>query len=148
MHGRSKYTESRLWAVWFTVVSFVLVLWGAVFAVFGLGVLPLVNSKVLLTWESALYGSVLVGWGSTLVLSGRIAFRRNDRELMKVLLLGLIVWLLMEGSFSLYLGVFINSGVDVAVMLLFGLPLARGISRPIPDDSGPRDNKPLEHDSK
>ncbi len=144
---RSQTTKSRLWAAWFTPISAILVLWGAFFAFFGLGALPLVSANVLLPWESALYGAVLVGWGTTLAFAGRIAFRRGDRELMGILLIGLFMWLLIEGAFSLYLGVFINAGVDVAVMVLFAIPLAKGIaSHPRPENPSPRDHEPLEHD--
>ncbi len=145
---RSQTTESQIWAAWFILISVILVFWGAFFAFFGLGALPFVSAKVLLSWESALYGAVLVGWGMTLALAGRIAFRRGDKELMKILLVGLFVWLLIEGAFSLYLGVFINAGVDVVVMVLFAIPLAKGIaSHSRPEDPGPRDHEPLEHDS-
>ena len=46
---------------------------------------------------------------------------------MKNLLYGLIVWLVVEASFSLYFGVFFNIGVDIAVLGLFAIPLIRGI---------------------
>src|SRR5215472_14001371 len=61
--------------------------------------------------------------GTTLFLAGRLAFRRNDAELMKILLSGLIVWLVVEAIFSFYLGVFFNVGVDLAVLALFSFPL-------------------------
>ena len=57
-----------LW--WFSVISVILVLWGVVFTVFGLGVLPVINHAVLLRWESALYGAIMIGWGTTLFSSG------------------------------------------------------------------------------
>jgi|SRR4029453_2705610 hypothetical protein len=72
--------NSKLLMTWFSVVSVILVLVGAFFAVFGLGVLP-VNKDVLLQWESAIYGAIMIGWGATLLYAGRLAFRRNDIEL-------------------------------------------------------------------
>ncbi len=65
----------------------------------------------------------MVGWGVTLLMVGRIAFRRNDTELMKVLLWGIILWLIIEGFFSAYLGVWFNVGVDIAVLGLFSFPI-------------------------
>jgi hypothetical protein len=56
-------------------VSVILVLAGAFFAFIGLGVLP-VNKDLLLQWESAIYGAIMVGWGATLLFAGRLAFRR------------------------------------------------------------------------
>ena len=118
----------KLLMTWFSVVSAILVLAGATFAFFGLGILP-VSKDVLLQWESAIYGTIMIGWGTTLFLAGRLAFRRNDAELMKILLLGLIAWLIVEAMFSLYLGVFFNVGVDLAVLALFGLPLIKAIRK-------------------
>ena len=114
--------------VWYCTVSIILVLVGITFSVFGLQILP-VNRSVLLSWESAIYGAIMMGWGATLFLLGRIAFRRHDTELMKAMFCGLFVWLVVEAVFSLYLGVFLNVGVDVAVLALFSIPLIIGIRR-------------------
>jgi len=110
----------------FCVVASILMLAGAVFSVFGLGILP-VDKNVLLPWESAIYGAIMIGWGATLFLLGRLAFRRDDAALMKIMLIGIAVWLVVEALFSLYLGVLFNVGVCIAVLLLFGLPLVIGI---------------------
>ncbi|HEY9204432.1 MAG TPA: hypothetical protein VIO58_00810 [Candidatus Methanoperedens sp.] len=112
--------------LWFSVISTILVLWGIVFAFFGLGILP-VDRETLLPWESAIYGAIMMGWGTTLFFAGRIAFRRNDAELMKTILYGLLVWLIVEALFSAYLGVWFNVGVDIGVLGLFSFPLIRGI---------------------
>lgn len=118
-------TSRRLMA-WFSAVSGILVLAGVLFASFGLGILP-VDRGTLLRWESAIYGAIMMGWGTALLLIGRIAFRRNDAELMKALLYGLFVWLVVEALFSAYLGVWFNVGVDIAVLVLFSFPLIRGV---------------------
>lgn len=107
---------------WFTVVSAILVLWGIVFTVVGLGVLP-VERRVLLAWESAIYGAIMMGWSITLLLVGRIALQRDDRELTRGLLIGIAVWLVVEGLSSARFGVWFNVGVDVGVFLLFSVPL-------------------------
>lgn len=116
------------WRIWFSLVSVIAILWGIVFTVFGLGVLPL-RPDVLLRWESALYGAILVGWGVTLFLAGRIALRRNDVELIRVILIGVVVWLVIEAVFSARLGVWFNVGVDAAVLALFTLPLLSALHR-------------------
>ena len=111
---------------WFSAVSVILVLWGAVFAFFGLGILP-IDRRVLPSWESAIYGAIMMGWGTTLFLIGRVALRRNDAELTKPLLLGIAVWLLVEALFSARFAVWFNVGVDVGVFLLFSIPLIASI---------------------
>ena len=110
----------RRW--WFSTICVVLVLWGIVFAVAGLRVLP-VERNVLLQWESALYGAIMIGWGTTLFWVGRIALRRDDTELIKPLLLGIVVWLVVEAAYSARFGVWFNVGVDAGVLVLFGVPL-------------------------
>lgn len=111
---------------WFVSVSVILVMWGIVFAFFGLGILP-VERDVLLPWESALYGAIMIGWGITLALMGRVAFSRNDTELMKAMLAGLVAWLVIEGLFSIYYRVWFNVVVDIAVLALFSIPLLKSI---------------------
>ena len=108
--------------LWFSVVSVILILWGVVFAFFGLGILP-VDRTVLLSWESAIYGAIMIGWGTTLLLVGRIALRRNDVALTKSILLGIAVWLLVEAAFSVRFHVWFNVAVDFGVLVLFAVPL-------------------------
>ncbi len=120
---KSKSPHWNDWS-WFLTVSAILVLFGLLYVFFGLKVLP-VPPEVLLPWESALYGSVMIGWGVTLVLAGKIAFRRDDRELKGALLAGLALWLVVESAASAWFGVWFNVGVDVMVLLLFAVPLLR-----------------------
>jgi hypothetical protein len=114
--------------IWFGSVSTVLVIVGVVFAFFGLKILP-VDRATLLPWQSAIYGAIMMGWGTTLLLVGRIAFRRNDPELMKALFCGLIVWLIVEAAFSAYFRVWFNVGVDTAVLALFSVPLLNAMAQ-------------------
>jgi hypothetical protein len=118
--------NTRFSMTWFCSVSVVLMLVGIVFAFWGLGILP-VNRDVLLHWESAIYGAIMIGWGMTLFLVGRIAFRKNDAELMLAMLWGLALWLAVEALFSAFLHVFFNVGVDIAVFALFAIPLIRSV---------------------
>jgi hypothetical protein len=112
--------------IWFCTVSLILIFAGIVFAFWGLGILP-VSRDVLLHWQSAIYGAIMIGWGLALFLTGRIAFRRHDAELMRALLWGLALWLAVEAVFSAYLRVFFNVGVDIAVFALFAIPLIRSV---------------------
>jgi hypothetical protein len=113
--------------IWFSTVSTILVIVGVVFAFFGLRILP-VDRATLLPWQSAAYGAIMMGWGVTLWCVGRIAFRRNDSELLKALIFGLIVWLVVEAVFSIYFAVWFNVGVDIAVLALFSVPLLKAIA--------------------
>jgi hypothetical protein len=112
--------------LWFSVVSAVMVPIGLFFALVGLAVLP-VDRAVLLPWQDAVYGATFMGWGATLFFAGRLAFRRNDVDLMKALLYGLFVWFPVESLFSAYFGVWFNVGVDIAVLAVLSLPLVIAI---------------------
>lgn len=116
-------------AMWFRIVTAILILFGLFFIFFGLRifsqVIPIIPPKVLLPWESALYGAIMVGWGVTLFFGGRLAFRRNDGELKRTLLAGLAAWLVLEAGASAWLGVWFNVGVDIAVFILLAIPLFR-----------------------
>jgi hypothetical protein len=114
--------------IWFSCISAILVIVGVVFAFFGLQILP-VDRQTLLPWQSAIYGAIMMGWGTTLWYVGRIAFRRSDPEMMRALIYGLIVWLVVEAAFSIYFGVWFNVGVDIAVFALFSVPLLMAIKQ-------------------
>ena len=120
--------NSKQMAVWFGTVSIILILFGILYAFWGLKILP-VQRDVLLEWESALYGAIMMGWGTTLFFVGRIAFQRNDTDLMKILLYGITIWLVVEALFSAYLGVWFNVGVDIGVEALFSIPLIRSLQK-------------------
>ena len=119
---------------WFLTVSIILILFGVLYCFAGLKIfaeykiLPL-DKGVLLDWESDLYGAIMIGWGSTLFLIGRLAFNRNDKELLKILLYGIIIWLLFEAIFSFYLKVYFNVGVDIAVAALFAFPVIKALRK-------------------
>ncbi len=116
-------------AMWFRIVTAILILFGLFFIFFGLRmfseVVPIIPREVLLPWESALYGAIMVGWGVTLFFVGRLAFRRKDSELKRALVVGLATWLALEAAASAWFGVWFNVGVDIAVFILFAIPLFR-----------------------
>jgi hypothetical protein len=115
--------------VWFKTVTIILIGFGLLYFFFGLKIfsntIGLIPHNVLLDWESALYGAIMLGWGVTLFLLGRIAFKREDKELKRVLLIGLTVWLVAEAAASAWFGVWFNVGVDIVVLALFAVPLLR-----------------------
>lgn len=120
--------NKRNLSTWMRAVSVILVLFGLLYTLFGLKVLSdshihFVQQSVLMHWESALYGAIMTGWGVTLLLVGRIAFKRNDRELKRLLFTGIAVWLVIEAGASIWLGVWPNAGVDLVVAILFAVPL-------------------------
>ncbi|MGH2582876.1 MAG: hypothetical protein ACRDFQ_08260 [Anaerolineales bacterium] len=115
----------------FSLLSLILIAWGIYFTAWGfeffaeVGILP---AESLVSWEGAIYGSMMIGWGVTLFIVGRIAIQRNDAETLKAILLGLSIWLILESVFSAYLKVWFNIGVALGVLALFGVVLRQAIS--------------------
>jgi len=116
-------------SIWFRVVTVILIFFGLLYVFFGLKIfsdnVALIPREVLLPWESSLYGAIMLGWGATLLLVGRIAFKRDDADLKWALFAGLAVWLAVEAAASAWFGVWFNVGVDGAVLGLFAVPLLR-----------------------
>jgi hypothetical protein len=67
--------------------------------------------------------AIMMGWGVTFLLVGRVAFRQESQELKRALLTGLAVWPAVEAAGSAWFGVWFNVGVDAGVLLLFAIPL-------------------------
>lgn len=114
-------------ALWFKVISVVLVGFGLLYFFFGLKIfsndIKIIPHNVLLNWESALYGAIMTGWGVTLLLVGNVAYKQDNKELKRALLIGLMTWLALEAAASAWLGVWFNAGVDAVVATLFVVPL-------------------------
>ena len=117
--------EASPFSLWFLVVSVILIVAGSVFSLFGFTIFPIsILPRVsLLPWVSGIYGSVLIGWGLSLYLIGRIAFIDRNPRLLRALSLGIFVWLAIEAVVSAATGVLFNIGVDIAVGLLLIAPL-------------------------
>jgi hypothetical protein len=115
--------------VWFQAITVILIGFGLLYVSAGLRIfsdnVALIPHEVLLPWESALYGAIMVGWGMTLLLVGRIAFHRDDAQLKRALLVGLAVWLALEATASAWFGAWFNVGVDFVVWAVFTRPLLR-----------------------
>jgi hypothetical protein len=117
--------------LWFTIAGIIGILFGIFYAFFGLVGFPayhvLVPKEVITPWSNGLYGSTFIGFSVLLFFIGRHAFQKKDKDLMKALLYGIYTWLIIESLFSLYYGVLFNIGVDIALAILLGFPLMRGI---------------------
>lgn len=116
---------------WYTAAGVIGLLFGIFYAFFGLEGLPVYHKFVaessLAPWKNGLYGSVFIGFSIIMLLLGRYAFQKNDKQLMRILLYGISAWLVVEALFSVLNGVYFNVGVDVALIVVLGLPLYRGI---------------------
>lgn len=110
----------------FTAIGIIGLCFGITYAFYGLGILP-VSKDVLVPWGNGVYGATFIGFSALILFVGRHAFQKNDTQLMKALLYGIVAWFVVEFAFSIYYQVFFNAGVDIALMALFSTPLLIGI---------------------
>ena len=115
---------------WVTFVGVVGIGFGLFYSIFGLEGLPayqkLVPTESFEGWSRGLYGSVFIGFSVLLLLLGRRAVQRKDKELGKILFYGVAAWITYEALMSLVYGVYINVLVDMVLMAFLGYPLLRG----------------------
>lgn len=123
--------NKNLASKWISAVGVIAVAFGIFYGLFGLDGLPVyqkfVPRDVYTDWANGLYGSVFIGFGVLVFFVGRYAFKTNDKTLMKALLYGINSWLVVEALFSIVYGVYINVGVDIALIAFLSYPLLQGI---------------------
>jgi hypothetical protein len=131
--GYIEYMKQQHFIWWVTTVGLIGVVFGIFYSIFGLEGLPVYQKFVPIGsfegWSRGLYGSVFVGFSVLLLLLGRRAIRQKDRELGKILVCGVVAWIVYEALVSLIYGVYINVLVDVALVAFLSYPLLRGTRR-------------------
>jgi len=113
--------------LWITIAGIIGIVFGFFYATFGLEGLPVYQRFVPETsfegWSRGLYGATFIGFSVLLLLIGRRAIQKRDKELARILVLGIGSWLVFEAIVSLIYGVYINIAVDIAIMTFLSFPL-------------------------
>jgi hypothetical protein len=116
--------------LWITVAGFIGIAFGVFYSIFGLEGLPVYQKFVptasFTSWSRGLYGSVFIGFSVLLLLLGRRAIQKQDKELGKILFYGVAAWIGYEALMSALYGVYINVLVDIALIAFLGYPLLAG----------------------
>jgi hypothetical protein len=115
---------------WITIAGIIGIAFGIFYSIFGLEGLPVYQKFVpvesLEGWSRGLYGSTFIGFSVLLLLGGRRAIQKKDKELGKILVYGIAAWIGYEALMSLIYGVYINILVDVALIVFLSYPLLIG----------------------
>jgi hypothetical protein len=121
--------KQRYLVLWITVAGLIGIIFGVFYAIFGLDGLPVYQKFVpkafFEEWSRGLYGSAFIGFSVLLLLVGRRAIQKQDKDLAKILVLGIGSWLAVEAVVSLIYGVYINILVDMAIMTVLSFPLLK-----------------------
>jgi hypothetical protein len=125
--------NQKYFVYWVTIAGIIGIFFGIFYSLFGLEGLPVYQKFVPAAsfegWSRGLYGSVFIGFSVLLLLVGRRAIQRRDRELGRILFYGVAAWIAYEALVSLVYGVYINVLVDIALVTFLGYPLLRGTRR-------------------
>ncbi|HSW80651.1 MAG TPA: hypothetical protein VLG47_07780 [Candidatus Saccharimonadales bacterium] len=118
---------------WITMAGIIGIAFGVFYAIYGLDGLPIyqkfVPAQSFEGWSRGLYGSVFVGFSVMLLLLGRLAIKKNDKELTKILLCGILAWLTFEAVVSVIYKVYINVAVDILLISFLSYPLLKSIRK-------------------
>jgi uncharacterized membrane protein YidH (DUF202 family) len=121
--------EQKYLVWWITAAGLIGIAFGIFYSIFGLESLPVyqkfVPTESLEGWSRGLYGAVFVGFSVLLLLLGRRAIQRKDKELAKILVYGITAWIVYEALISLVYGVYINVLVDAALIVFLSYPLLK-----------------------
>jgi len=125
--------KQKYLVLWITIAGLVGIIFGIFYATFGLEGLPVYRKFVpkafFEEWSRGLYGATFIGFSVLLLFMGRRAIQKQDKELAKILILGIGSWLIFEAIISLIYGVYINVVVDVAIMAFLSFPLLKDIRK-------------------
>ena len=122
--------KQRYFLRWITIAGIIGILFGVFYAIFGLNGLPIYHKIVPQSsfegWSRGLYGAAFIGFSVLILFVGRLAIRKNDKELLRILLFGIGSWLVFEAIVSLIYKVYLNVGVDLVLMAFLSYPLIKG----------------------
>lgn len=131
---------SAFWVRWLTVVSCGVALFGLVMVLSpdltarAFGLLLYADSQHIVAFDAAVttyisllhgvLGAVMLGWGMALLLLVRGPFRRGSRDGWNIIAVSALAWFVPDTVLSLWMGFWQNAVLNVAIVLLLGIPLA------------------------
>jgi hypothetical protein len=69
-------------------------------------------------------GAVMLGWMVTLLCVIMRSFRRGEREAWNTVAISIVIWFVIDSTFSLRMGFPQNAVFNVLFLVLFAIPLA------------------------
>lgn len=138
--GVDKMKGFRFWQRWLFVV-------GVVVALFG-GVMALLNSTVIFEvfndqidpvfwgaesipgaaqgfrgWVYGAWGATVAGWGIFIIYIAHYPFRKRELWAWNCLVVGLVIWYVLDTGISLYYKVYFNAVFNTLLLIVMILPL-------------------------
>ncbi len=118
--------NAKLYRNWLIIVSLAIILTGIVIAfLVEPSNLP-VEQRSMSKWILGLLGATMMGWAATMLLVARYAFDQRLPELLRILLIGLVVWFVPDTLISMYFCAYFNVGINVVIFVAASIPLLAG----------------------
>jgi len=116
----------RLYRSWLIIISSAIILTGIIIAfLVEPSSLP-VEQTSMSKWVLGLLGATMMGWAATMLLVGRYAFDQKLPELLRILLIGLVVWFVPYTFISAYFSAYFNVVINSVVLAVASTPLIAG----------------------
>ena len=84
---------------------------------------PLASFKPFQYWIYGVWGATIAGWGVFLAFIAHFPFRHKDKWAWNCLILGLLLWFVLDTMLSVFYKVYFNAGFNTALLILAGLPM-------------------------
>lgn len=108
--------------IWLLTVSGLIALGGLGFVMLDPYLYP-VDPVVVPRLVQGVLGATMVGWGVTLFLIARYAFKERRPELLRILLYGLLVWAPIDIAVSIFYEAWFNVALNLVIISAAGTPL-------------------------
>ncbi len=133
-------TSFSFWQKWLLIVSLAVSVFGvtmallsgtSLFALFNRQIDPAFwgtnavgdSAKQFQQWIYGVWGATIAGWGIVLTYIAHHPFNRKERWSWSCLVLGLLVWFVLDTSLSVFYKVYFNAAFNTILLVLAGLPL-------------------------
>lgn len=118
--------NAKLYRNWLIIVSLAIILTGIIIAfLVEPSALP-VEQASMSKWILGLLGATMMGWAATMLLVARYAFDRRMPQLLRMLLVGLVVWFVPDTLVSAYFGAYFNVIINIMIFSAASIPLIAG----------------------
>ncbi|MBS7622538.1 hypothetical protein KEJ39_02525 [Candidatus Bathyarchaeota archaeon] len=116
----------KLYRDWLILLSLAIILGGMIIA-FSVEpyLLPLEEAFVS-KWLLGLLGATVMGWAASMLLVSRYAFDQQLPQLLRMLLVGLLVWFVPDTLISAYFCAYFNVAINMVILVAAAIPLIAG----------------------
>ena len=130
----------NFWQRWLLVVSWIIVLFGLAMALLNTTpIFDLMNDRVnpvfwgadpvpeasalFIRWIYGVLGATVAGWGVFMVFIAHYPFNRHERWARDAILVGLLLWYVVDTSITLYFRVAFNAALNTTLFIMGMLPI-------------------------